>query len=327
MALDEFSIRMKEARHMMGFSMQKLVDLAGGVVTKQSVSRYELGVMQPKKKAREALAEVLGVSVSYFQGDNLRIDLPLLRTTTGGKMTDEEFTVLEARITFWAERYFNKERKALGQVPAFVNPLKGFKVRTIDDAIRAADRLRQSWRCGDGPLPGLLRLMERKGLRILSTELPEGVLGAATRDEHEHPFIVLDMRRKRTNTERLRFTAAHELAHLLLTFPDDSEFSQEKRCNLFASFFLFPKSTFLEEFGSVPREQLHLEELIDLRELYGVSIASQVHEAWDLGLITRAHYDWWFNEMINPNILESNWGNYPYAETIGRERRLEVRGE
>lgn len=37
----------------------------------------------------------------------------------------------------------------------------------------------------------------------------------------------------------------------------------------------------------------------DLKEFYGISIAAQMHEAWDLHIITREHYDWWYNERIN----------------------------
>lgn len=50
--------------------------------------------------------------------------------------------------------------------------------------------------------------------------------------------------------------------------------------------------------GAEHREQLTLEEIIDLRELYGISIAAQLHAAWDLQMISREHYDWWYDEML-----------------------------
>ena len=70
---------------------------------------------------------------------------------------------------------------------------------------------------------------------------------------------------------------------------------------------------------------LTLEEMIDLKELYGVSVVAQVHEAWDLQMITREHYDWWYDERINKNHKEIGWGEYKFPETIGREKRLEYR--
>jgi Zn-dependent peptidase ImmA (M78 family) len=96
-------------------------------------------------------------------------------------------------------------------------------------------------------------------------------------------------------------------------------------CNKFANFFLFPKQTFIEEMGGEHREQLTLEEMIDLKELYGVSIAAQVHAAWDIRMISREHYNWWYDERINKNSQEEGWGIYSYPETIGREKRIEAR--
>lgn len=77
--------------------------------------------------------------------------------------------------------------------------------------------------------------------------------------------------------------------------------------------------------GAEHREQLTLEEMIDLRELYGISITAQVHAAWDLRMISREHYDWWYDEMIKKNRLEEGWGVYSFSETIGREKRVEAR--
>ena len=47
MTNDSFSIRLREARLMMGLSMDKLVERTNGAITKQSISRYEKGIMRP----------------------------------------------------------------------------------------------------------------------------------------------------------------------------------------------------------------------------------------------------------------------------------------
>lgn len=327
MTIDKFPIRLKEARLMMDFSMDKLVERTGGAITKQSISRYERGFMRPKRDAEAALAKALNISKDYFYGTNLQIDLPMLRTTSGGKFTEEELVALEAKLSFWAEQYLDKEKKA-GISLSFQNPIPKTPVSDLEDIIHAADLLRKRWNCGDGPLPGILRLLERKGIKILAAELPHDVWGLSSWADKKHPLIVIDLRLKKTTTDRIRFTAAHELAHLLLTFPKNLEQKQiEKLCSKFASFFLFPKNTFIEEMGSDKRQQLTLEELIDLKEVYGVSISAQVHEAWDLRMITREHYDWWYNERIHKNDKEIGWGDYKFLETIGREKRIESRIE
>lgn len=49
---------------------------------------------------------------------------------------------------------------------------------------------------------------------------------------------------------------------------------------------------------------------------------AMVHQAHDLGIIGREHYDWWYDEMIKKNPREEGWGQYDIAETIGRENRI-----
>lgn len=77
--------------------------------------------------------------------------------------------------------------------------------------------------------------------------------------------------------------------------------------------------------GGTKRAQLTLEELIDLKEVYGVSVSAQVHEAKDLQMISDEHYNWWYNERIKKNSMETGWGDYKIPETIGRERRIDSR--
>lgn len=324
MTSNQFSIRLHEARQMMGLSMEKLAELTGGIITKQSISRYEKGLMLPKRVAKLAMAKALNISDSYFDGTNLKIDMPMLRTTSNGKLSEGELQALEAKLSFWAEQYLTKEKEA-GFPTQFHNPIKDTKVSTLEDAIHAADLLREKWHCGDGPIASILRLLERKGIKILSTELPDDVWGMSTWADTSYPLMVLDMRQKKTTVERLRFTAAHELAHLLLAFPVNAELDIEKRCNKFAGFFLFTRQALIEEMGGEKRDVLTLEEMIDLREVYGISIAAQVHAAWDIRMISREHYDWWFDEKIKKNRLEVGWGEYIFPETIGREKRMEVR--
>ena len=144
MVKNQFSIRLHEARLIMGLSMDKLVSLTGGAITKQTISRYEKGIMHPKQDAMMALTRALNISEAYFKGTSLNIDLPMLRTTSNGKLSDEKLQVIEAQLSFWAEQYFVKEKKA-GVTSVFINPIKGMSVLNTEDAIQAANLLREKW--------------------------------------------------------------------------------------------------------------------------------------------------------------------------------------
>ena len=72
---------------------------------------------------------------------------------------------------------------------------------------------------GDGPIASILRLLERKGIMILAATLPDYVFGMSTWADKKHPLMILDFNPEKSTVEKLRFTAVHELAHLLLLFP------------------------------------------------------------------------------------------------------------
>ena len=321
MTSNQFSTRLHEARQMMGLSMEKLAELTGGIITKQSISRYEKGLMLPKRVAKLAMAKALNISDSYFDATNISIDMPMLRTTSNGKLSEDELQALEAKLSFWAEQYFIKEKEA-GFPTQFQNPIKDTKVSTLEDAIQASNLLREKWHCGDGPIASILRLLERKGIMILAANLPEYVFGMSTWADKKHPLMILDFNPEKSTVEKLRFTAVHELAHLLLSFPQESEYSVEKRCDLFASFFLLPKQTFIEELGAEKREKITLDEMIDIKELYGASLAASIIAARDYGIITTEYKRAWYAEHIEPNPREIGNGHYAFPETLGREKRV-----
>lgn len=315
-----FEERLYTARTLSGFSLQGLSDAIGRSVSKQSLSMYESGIIKPRYRNLTVIAEALGVSTDYFSRDSNVMDVPMLRTCISHDITDEEVEYLQDMILFYADRFGQKLCK-LKQDSVFFCPLRGESISSIEEASDFADNLRRDWSCGDGTIPSILRLMEMHGIWVFDSILPDGILGISTWVDGTKPLVVLDTRESKTTVERLRFTAAHELAHLLFSIPEGVD--AEKMCNRFASYFLLPKNTLIQELGE-RRDKLYLEELIDLHEYYGVSIASIVHEAYDFGIINREYYDEWYDTRINNNKREIGWGIYHFPETLGREKRMDV---
>lgn len=318
-----FGTRLHTARVISGLSLQGLSDAIGNIVSKQSMSMYESGLMEPRRRTLNAIADALGVSVNYFYKGIDEIDVPQLRTSIPNAISQDEMSELESSILFLADRIDNKQR-LLNMRQEFSCSLRHLPISGTESATVLADRLREEWTCGDGPVPSMLRLLERHGIWVFDLVLPDGVLGVSTWVEGNCPLIVLDTREEKTTVERLRFTAAHELAHLLFKVPEGLD--PERMCNLFASYFLLPKNTLIQELGT-KRDSIYLEELIDLRQYYGVSVAAIVHEAYDFGIISREHYDYWYDTLIKHNVKEAGWGTYVFPETLGKERRMEVRIE
>ena len=61
-----FSQRLKSARLMNGLSMDNLCEKMNHIVSKQSISKYEKGIMMPDSTILIALSKALNVSVDFF---------------------------------------------------------------------------------------------------------------------------------------------------------------------------------------------------------------------------------------------------------------------
>lgn len=61
-----FAEKLHNARLMRGLSMQQLCDMMGNIITKQTLSKYENGVMLPKSDIVIALCDALEINPDYL---------------------------------------------------------------------------------------------------------------------------------------------------------------------------------------------------------------------------------------------------------------------
>lgn len=91
--------------------------------------------------------------------------------------------------------------------------------------------------------------------------------------------------------ERKRFTALHELAHILFPLLETMDYNKKERmCHRFASAILLPKEVVYTYVGQI-RDNLSVSELSSLRTMYGVSVAAIVHRLRDLSVISLDYYN------------------------------------
>jgi Zn-dependent peptidase ImmA (M78 family) len=132
------------------------------------------------------------------------------------------------------------------------------------------------------------------------------------------PLIVMN---KRFDPVRKRLTALHELAHLLLHVPPSfTEKERERYCMRFAAAFLIPKEIFFHELGEI-RKAITREELIGIKENYGISVQAIMQRAKNLGVISD-RYLVQFKISIAKNRKEEGLGNYKGKEKSSRFRNL-----
>lgn len=306
--------RLKRTRESRGFSLRDLEATIQNLVSAQAIGKYERDEMMPSSTVLLALAKALEVSPEYLLSAR-EIELAGVDFRKAPQSGAKEERAVEAAVLDQVERYLELEDLMPGVDEAWSAPLDAaFEIHRIEDAEQAAESLRRLWALGIDPIPIMAELLEDKGIKVISLDLPESVSGSKAYVEQQNqqgvPVIVVNQHH---NGERQRFTLAHELAHLVLRFPSLSDADQEKAADRFAGAFLMAKEMMHRLLGE-HRKAISLGELAELKKIFKVSIASLAVRCSQLGLIAKAAYGrlWaqikalgWNGPMSNePNRLE-----------------------
>jgi len=285
--MDGFGIRLKAARKMAGMSQQDLSNAIDNIITKQAVSKYEKGKMLPEADILIAISKALGVKTGYFYRKS-KIKLTELEFRKKSKLSKKDERRVKYQTLDFLERLVEIET-VMNHRAVFNNPLKNINVMNQDNIEDAANRLRETWNLGSAPVSNLMELLEDKGIRIYEVDLPETFDGLSARADNI-PVITIN---KNSNLVRKRLTIVHELAHLLLSFPNCNDGDIEKICHNFASAFLLPKEKMIEEIGR-KRNKISFLELKKLKGIYGLSIMAIIVRAKNLGIINNNAYKGFF---------------------------------
>lgn len=141
----------------------------------------------------------------------------------------------------------------------------------------------------DKVINNVTRCIER--LQILVTGLPAWepnarIDGISSPLRTEEPFVVaLDLDKP---GDRLRFSAAHELGHVLIHTESRplSREAREAEADTFASSFLLPREAMLEELSPT----LTLAGYSRIKARWGVSMQAAIRRSFDLGIIDKDRY-------------------------------------
>lgn len=312
---DIFSQRLKSARVKLGLSQRDLASQLG--VTKQAVSKYETGKMLPESALLIQMAAVLGQKADYFFRA-FTISLENVAFRKRERLGERSVESIKMEVADQLERYLELE-ELLDVAFTFDNPLKDATVHSPEDTEELAMRLLSYWQTGINPLSNVLELLEDKGVKVIEIEADPDFDGLSAWVKGNVPIIVLN--RGMDDMVRKRFTALHELGHLLLSIPTNTSHKiREKICNRFAGAMLMPKPTFLTELGK-KRHGITLNELFEIKASYGISAQAIMYRASDLKIIPKAVSDRFWS-IARQNKLEIGWGKYEGKEASGRFRQL-----
>jgi Zn-dependent peptidase ImmA (M78 family)/transcriptional regulator with XRE-family HTH domain len=204
--------------------------------------------------------------------------LDRIRFRAGERLSAKTESALKYRIADHLQKYLELE-SILGLPAAFENPIAGRPVKARQEVEEAAAVVRRRWELGSGPVVNLLGLLEEKGIKVYETRGIEGFEGLSGRFG-DVPFVAVGTENP---ADRIRFTAAHELGHVLCDFGADQ--SPEDECHAFGAAFLLPRAA-LEKALTPSGRKVTLADLGEIKETYGVSLQAIMYRAHGLGLVS-----------------------------------------
>jgi Zn-dependent peptidase ImmA (M78 family) len=144
---------------------------------------------------------------------------------------------------------------------------------------RIAGVVRAHWAVPTGPLKGLTALVERSGVIVGTSDFSgASISGMTFRVPGQPPLVLLN---RNHPADRMRFTLAHELGHLVMhRFPSAE---MEDEANAFASALLMPEREMREAFAD---RSITLELLAALKPEWRVAMQSLLMRAKALGYLS-----------------------------------------
>ena len=290
--------RLRLARETKGWTKRRVAEAIG--VTPAAVSQYENGRSRPGLQVAAKLSLALGVPQEYFwsgrptaAADSDSAHFRSLRSTT---LRERRQALAEATLT-WELVYLLERYVRLPDVtlPSAVLP----EPASSDDIENLAAEVRAFLEVEPGPVPNVLRLLEAHGAVVVRLGVENRKVDAFSCVLQGRPIVLLSS--DKGDKARSRHDAAHELAHLV-AHDDVDPGSQrvERQADSFAAAFLMPA----DEIRPMLPSKLDWKRLIDLRMHWGVSIASLIYRAHQLGVLSEHSYRRGFttlNTRANPD--------------------------
>jgi Zn-dependent peptidase ImmA (M78 family)/DNA-binding XRE family transcriptional regulator len=284
-----FAQRLRQARILRKISMDQLVALIGGLVSKQSISKYESAKMLPNSSVLIALATALNVDVDYFfRSFGFDVNQFEISFRKKSDTCAKDVNALKVKIQDQVERYLEIEEIS-GKDENKVLKSEGSVITSPDEMRKLAIEVRKDWDLGCDAIANVQDILEAHGVKVISTEASLKFDGVSGTVNDKVSIIVLNSNRE--HVERRRFTALHELGHLLYNGRFSGDLSlreREKLCDAFAGEMLLPSSNLQGIFR--PGDKISASELRQLQMMYGISIDAVMHKLLELGIVSDSKY-------------------------------------
>ena len=290
------SERIRQARLALGATLEEIASKlteSGTSITKAGLSKYENGKSVPGQTFMIALAKQLNVKPSYFITErtyemNWHAFRKQARLPSKFQLHVKASAERKVEAQLWLMSILHPDEE-----PCFPKPTLVSNYAQVEES---AERLRETWRLQNQTIGCLVELAESHGVIVVAhTGLErdrqfDGLSGIVNR---RFPVAVISTS---VPDDRIRYTLAHELGHLVMDCGDATEKEEEDFAHRFASAFIVPEAVMKKELGN-KRRNVALREFAVLKQKHGLSMQCLVRRARDLDIVSQAHYTSLFRQF------------------------------
>lgn len=280
-----FGDLLRLARQLRGYTQKKSSEDLG--VAQTVLSRLENGLIEPDAALVDRAAQVFNVPADFFSITDTVYGPPvsvhaMLRGKADVSARDIDMITAELNVRLIHLRVFleNVDFNAVLSVP-------NLDIERYESPEKVAAIVRAHWKLPRGPIKNLTRILEQAGVIVAESDFHgAGVSGVTFAVPGRPPIILIN---RDHPADRIRFTLAHELGHLVMhQFPTPE---MEDEANKFASAFLLPPEDMKEAFSG---RRITLELLASMKKEWRVSMQSLLVSAQTQKAVSenQARYLW-----------------------------------
>lgn len=294
--------RITDAREARSLSMGDLADSIG--VTRQSISKYERGIMNPTPDTLQAISNLLSFPVEYFYKEDISVKAgssPLFFRSKSNIALKVK-AACKYQIKWTAEI-----RGLLNNYVDFVDeeiPVSDIDYEDLstEDIEEMALHIRKIWGLGDDPLKDIVGILENKGV-IISEFSPCTFCGFKGIDAFSAwmdgiPYILYHSIQK--SAVRTRFSILHELGHLIMHSSISDNDSRKKeivdfadmQADLFAAAFLLPSTSFPNDICGTSLASLQI-----VKRKWGAAMSTIIRRCETLDILTENQLNYLKRQM------------------------------
>ncbi len=270
------------ARELRAITQAILSEKSG--ISQTKISKFEGGLLLPTDQELEKIAASLELPIAFFEHRGPR---PARGTTCiyHRKKATTLIRDLDRVHAHFAYLRIQVDELLAGNIKVDARrSIYQIDVDAMDgDVEQIAAILRQTWAVPPGPLDNLTLLLEHSGAIVARVPFYSDDISAMSFwPDNGSPIIFVNAS---SPGDRLRWSLAHELGHLIMHVTPIGDFESE--ADRFASEFLMPRAVILPELSS---GSLTLQKLAAMKMRWKVSIQALIRRASNLEVITHRQY-------------------------------------